>query len=370
LPKYKLLVGSDAFRRQAQADMGSARGRLYVQAMTFEGDAAGVAISQAILGSAAAVRRVLVDDYTRFVVSDRFVYSAHYLLDPDFRAEVKATRKMFDSMMQAGVGVRVTNPAGPLLGGFPFRNHKKLIVADNVSYIGGINFSDHNFAWHDLMLRIDDEATAERLAADFEDTYASRLRSWIAELGDMKLYGFDGGDNHMGFAEIITEIDAASREITIVSPYLTFPFVDALERARRRGLAIRLITPLKNNKPIVRDYLLWTAERAGFEVHLTAEMIHLKGMLIDGEKLVLGSSNFDFVSFHVEEELVAVISNPELIADFETRVIAPLLADALPADACRPTEAAGRRCLALLKTAERILSRDGLAQRRSIAWRS
>jgi cardiolipin synthase len=370
LPKYSLLVGSDAFRRQAQADMTSARRRLYVQAMTFEGDAAGASVCGPILASPAADRRVLVDDYTRFVVSDRFVYSPHYLLDRDFRAEVKATRAMFDSMVQAGIGVRVTNPAGPLLAGFPFRNHKKLIVADDISYIGGINFSDHNFAWHDLMLRIDDAATAERLAADFEDTYASRLRSWIADLGDMKLYGFDGGDNHIGFTEIIAEIDAASREITVVSPYLTFPFVDALERARVRGLDIRLVTPLKNNKPTVRDYLLWTARRAGFDVRLTAEMIHLKGMLIDGEKLVLGSSNFDFVSFHVEEELVAVISNAELIADFEARVIAPLMAESLPADACRPSDAGGRRCLALLKTAERILSRDGLAQRRSIDWRS
>ena len=27
-------------------------------------------------------------------------------------------------------------------------------LVGSVAYIGGINFSDHNFAWHDLMLRI------------------------------------------------------------------------------------------------------------------------------------------------------------------------------------------------------------------------
>lgn len=369
MPKYTLLVGADAFRRQAQSDMKAAQSRLYVQAMTFEGDEAGASIGEAILGSPAADRRVLVDDYTRFVISDRFVYSPHYLFDSRFRGEVKATRAMFDDMVQAGIGVRVTNPAGFLLAGFPFRNHKKLIVADNAAYVGGINFSDHNFAWHDLMLRIDDGPTADRLAADFDDTYESRRRPWIVELGDMTLYGFDGCDNRPGFAEIIGEIDQARHEIVVVSPYLTFPFVDALERAKDRGARIRLITPLKNNKPTVRDYLLWTAARAGFEVHLTAEMIHLKGMLIDGRKLVLGSSNFDFVSFHVEEELVAVISNSELIADFEARVVQPLLADALAGDSFHPGDRAGRRCRFLLKTAEKILSRDGLAQRRSAAWR-
>lgn len=369
MPKYTLLVGADAFQRQARADMTAATARLLVQAMTFEGDQAGAGIGEGVLTSPAADRRVLVDDYTRFVVSDRFVYSPHYLLDPDFRAEVRATRAMFDSMVQAGIGVRVTNPAGPFLAGFPFRNHKKLIVADNVSYVGGINFSDHNFAWHDLMLRIDDAAVADRLAGDFNDTYCSRRRSWIDQFDDMTLYGFDGGDNHVGFARIIAEIDRGAHEITVVSPYLTFPFTDALERARARGARIRLITPLKNNKPTVRDYLLWTADRAGFEVHLTAEMIHMKGMLIDGRALVLGSSNFDFVSFHVEEELAAVISDADLIAEFEARVLGPLLAEALPADPFRPSESAGRRCRAVLKTAEAILSRDTIAQRRSVDWR-
>ena len=39
--------------------------------------------------------------------------------------------------------------------------------------------------------------------------------------------------------------------------------------------------------------------------------IHLKGLLIDGSSLALGSSNFDFVSYWIEEELMAVISDPE-----------------------------------------------------------
>ncbi len=154
----------------------------------------------------------------------------------------------------------------------------------------------------------------------------------------------------------------------MISPYLTFPFVDALERAKSRGVRIQLITPLKNNKPTVRDYLLWAAARAGFDVRLTAEMIHLKGMLIDARKLILGSSNFDFVSFHVEEELVAVISNAPLIADFTRRVLEPMLESAIPGEAYRPSDAVGRRSQRLLKTAEAILRRDGLAQRRSVAW--
>ena len=74
----------------------------------------------------------------------------------------------------------------------------------------------------------------------------------------------------------------------------------------------------------------------GFEVVLGPVMSHLKGMLIDGERLVLGSSNFDFASLAAEEELLAIVSDPTIIADFEARVIAPALADAIAAAGPHP----------------------------------
>jgi cardiolipin synthase len=352
----------------AEADMATARRRVLVQAMTFEGDRAGLGVARGVMASAAEDRRVLVDDYTRFAISDRFVFSPHNLLDPDFRAELQATRGMFDQMCSAGVGVRVTNPAGPLLIGFAFRNHKKLIVTDNAAYLGGINFSDHNFAWHDLMLRIEDAAVSDALAADFEATWQGRGRSWSAELGDIALYGLDGRDNHARFREILAAIDAARHDISVISPYLTFPFTDALARAAARGVDVTLITPLDNNKPIVRDYILWFAARSGLKVRLTREMIHLKGLLIDGRRLVLGSSNFDFVSYWIEEELLGVVSDPGLIADFRRRVLEPMLQAALPEAAARSSPARGWRAAILLGAAGAVLGAGLPIPRTSVPW--
>src|SRR4051794_25596608 len=73
LAAYQLLVGSAAFWARAASDIEAARKRVLVQAMTFEGDAAGQKVAAAVRGSGAADRRILVDDYTRVVVSDRFV---------------------------------------------------------------------------------------------------------------------------------------------------------------------------------------------------------------------------------------------------------------------------------------------------------
>ena len=329
-PRPTLLVGSAAFWGQAEQDIRAARKRVYVQAMTFEADAAGAAVARAISGSAATDRKVLVDDFTRYVVSDAFVYSPRYLLDAGFRREVRHTRSMFHDLKREGVGVRITNPVGLRLHRAAFRNHKKLIVADDVAYIGGINFSDHNFEWGDLMLRIENPQIATRLAADFGDTFAGRPGSWVARFPGVGLYGLDGRDNASGFADLLAEIGRARDTICVVSPYLTFPFLDALARASARGVAVQLITPLANNKPIVRDYMLPAARKAGFDVRLTPEMIHTKGMLIDGRALVLGSSNFDFVSYHAEAEFMAILRDEALVHQFQRTVIEPFLARAVP----------------------------------------
>jgi cardiolipin synthase len=351
LAPWSLLVGSGAFWRQAEQDIRLARTRVYVQAMTFEADAAGAAVGRAIGASRARDRKVAVDDYTRYVVSDAFVYSPKYLLDRDFRQEVRDTGAMFRGLEADGVGVRITNPIGGLLHRFPYRNHKKLIVADDVAYIGGINFSDHNFEWGDLMLRIADPGVAARLAADFRDTFLGRSVSWAERFAGLGLYGLDGYDNARGFDDLLDEIGRTQDTICVVSPYLTFPFLGALERAAGRGVAVQLITPLVSNKPIVRDYLLRAAHRAGFDVRLTPEMIHTKGMLLDGRTLVLGSSNFDFVSYHGEAEFLAILSDEALVRQFQSEVIQPCLARALPGKEHQPSAPRAAASHAMLRLA-------------------
>ncbi|MBS0408397.1 MAG: phosphatidylserine/phosphatidylglycerophosphate/cardiolipin synthase family protein [Proteobacteria bacterium] len=352
---FELLVGADAFWKRAAKDFAQSRRRLFVQAMTFEGDSAGLAVAAAIKASPAGDRRVLVDEYTRHVISDRSVHAKASKADQDFQSEVRATHAMFSGLVDGGVCVRVTNPVGPLFTRYPARNHKKLIVADDAAYIGGVNFSDHNFAWHDFMLRIEGADLAEACAEDFIATFEGRPRASNAEFGPVRLISMDGRSNRAAFAEIMALIEGARRSVTIISPYLTFPVTGALAQARRRGVAVELITPLANNKRLVRDYLLWAAKAGGLDVRLQPHMSHLKGMLIDDERLVIGSSNFDFVSLGAEEELVAVIADPRVIADFRAAVIDPAVAEALPASAHTPSTLAGLLSLAQLKFAQGVV---------------
>lgn len=368
MTRFELLIGAPAFWSRAADDIASARRRVLVQAMTWEGDAAGLGVAEAVAGSIASDRRVLVDDYTRLTISDRWVGGSPNKLAPDLKEELAQTHAMFARLKAAGVGVRRTNPVGPGLINYPARNHKKLIVADDVAYIGGINFSDHNFEWHDFMLRIEGSEVADWLAADFAATFAGVPRAGRIEGPSMRLWSMDGRTNTVAFEQIMELIAQARREIVVISPYLTFPVTGALARAVRRGVRVRLITPWVSNKLTVRNYLFATAVRSGFEVVPLGEMIHLKGLLIDGEQLLVGSTNFDFVSLAAEEEFLALVSDAALIADFEARIIAPVSATAIPMEGRRvSTFDAFRASLALRMAQAFALSRRG-APRTAVEW--
>jgi len=363
---FEFLWGSDAFWRRAARDIALARRRLFVQAMTFEGDAAGLRVAAAIRDSVAVDRRVLVDAYTRHVVNDRFVWTPSALADSALRNEIRSTRAMFVGLAAAGVKVRMTNPVGAFFSGYAARNHKKLILADDVAYIGGVNFSDHNFAWSDFMIRFEGAAAARFLAEDFEATFAGVPRSRRADINQLRLYSLDGRTNARAFAEVMELMNSAEREITVVSPYLTFPFTDTLAEARRRGVRVRLITPRVNNKPAAQRYVLAQALRHGFDVRFAPPMSHVKAILIDDEHLIAGSSNFDFVSFAAEEELLAIIASPALVEEFR-KGLNTLLGDVVDG----PSEGVDRSewlVTALMKIAACLVRASSAARRTAIDW--
>jgi len=367
--RFELLVGARDFWSRAEDDIARAERRVLVQAMSFEGDSAGLAVSRALSASGAGDRRVLVDDYTRLNVNDRSVRSRKGRRDPALQAEVAATARMFRDLAGVGVPVRVTNRVGRFGAGYPARNHKKLIVADDVAYLGGINFCEHNYEWHDFMLRLEGSETADFLAEDFDATFESRVRPARLSLDAMSLHSLDGRTNREAMAPLHDAVARAQREITVLSPYLTFPFTDHLAAARRRGVAVRLITPWASNKTLVRNALLRAARRENFETALLGHMSHLKALLIDDDTLVMGSSNFDFVSLAAEEEFIAVIHSADVIAEFRRRIIAPALADALPGERHRIPPLAGVLSALALRIADPVARAARTWPRTATEWR-
>ena len=359
----RLLVDASEFVDALASDMSEAVDTAFVQAMTFEGDAAGMAVAELIRTCRARDRRVLVDGFTRHVLSDRLRWLPRNLLSLEVWREARATRRMFASLREQGAGVRLANPAGPFFCRFPARNHKKLVALDGrVAYVGGINFSDHNFAWHDLMIRLEDERVASFLEQDFRATWEGRDRAGSLLLPGLAVHALDGRHNETVFDEVLDLVAQAREEVFLECPYVTDPFLRELQRAARRGVRVRIVTPETQNFPLVRQALAQAAERSPLEVRLyPGRMTHMKALLVDDRCLVLGSANFDVWSDRSQHEYVLLVSEPGTIAEFRRRVVEPDIARSRP---CPQTDASeGSRGVELRLAGLAVLAALGARER-------
>jgi cardiolipin synthase len=320
----ELLVGAREFWARLREDLSTARHNAWIQTFTFEGDRVGVGLARALRASPARDRRLLVDGYSLLYHSDRLIPGPAWL-DRVLRREVMLTHRWVGRLRQAGVGVRFSNPLGPWPTRLARRNHKKIAVFDGrVAYLGGINFSDHNFAWHDMMFRVESEDLAALLEADFGASWGGRPASTDAVVGPLRILSLNGRGNARRLRPVLDAVDGARHTIDVVSAYLSHPFTRHLAKAKARGVTVRVLTPAQNNKSNLARHVIEAGARAGFQVlRYSGGMSHMKAMLIDGELLVAGSSNFDFMSYHILEESIVMTRDAGMIGAFVDRVWAP-----------------------------------------------
>ncbi len=74
------------------------------------------------------------------------------------------------------------------------------------------------------------------------------------------------------------------------------------------------------------------------------------------------------MSYWIEEELVGIVSDPGLIADYRARVLEPMLAEALPENAARSQPFSGWRAAMLLGAAGGVLGAGLPISRTSVPW--
>jgi cardiolipin synthase A/B len=328
----ELLVDFKEFWRRLREDIQSAQESVFVQTFAFEGDRVGQQLSEAMLDSPANDKRILADSFTRIVLSDRFRYWPANFFDHELNHEARETASMMSRLESSGVKIKFTNPYGVAPRKLLSRNHKKLILLDRrVAYIGGINFSEHNADWHDMMFRIEDPDAAGFLSRDFTETWEGRNLRTEQQFEGIEILAADGRSNGAAFQPVIDLIDDARRSIFVESPYITFPFYERLRAAARRGVSVTIVTPEENNWRLFANYARLESARSEIDLRLfKGGMSHLKAMLIDDEYLIAGSSNFDYLSYRIHQELIAVITARALIADFRERVMIPDLANSKP----------------------------------------
>ena len=326
-----LLVGSAEFIEAIEPAILGAQERVLIQVMTFEMDSVGRRFWDLLSHSGAREKVLCVDAFSTAKISDDLVFGVRYLTDRAFRQEVRETRRLLGQKVQDGIRIVITNPLGALWWRYPFRNHKKMMIVDDQAFLGGINLSEHNFAWADLMLKTDCPSLVATLAEDFRDTVSGVNSSRVENSPVGEIYLLDGRNSRAEYGRIFDRITSARTSLDIISPYLSDPLLREITRLPS-SVRVRVVSPGPNNKNVMQQALLRAAARTGLEVLLyQPAMSHVKAILIDDRELIIGSYNFDFVGYDLQQEVVLCTSQPSLIEEFRRRVLDPALAASVPA---------------------------------------
>ena len=116
--------------------------------------------------------------------------------------------------------------------------------------------SDHNFAWHDMMLRVESDELAHLLGLDFAGSWSGRPVAWDAEVEDLRVISASGHRNRHAFAPVVDAIRSAESSIDVVSAYVSHPFTRYLADAASRGVHVRVLTPAENNKSNLARHII------------------------------------------------------------------------------------------------------------------
>lgn len=390
---HLLNTGSEALDWRLRA-IDSAVGSIDMQTFIWDLDGSGAAIKEHLL--AAAARGVFV----RVLVDDSFILDADQeLLDIDQHPSIEL--KVFNPYQRRSSHAALRQVLN--LGEFhrlDHRMHNKVMVIDNrVALLGGRNLADHYFGFDDSDNFRDMEVVAggpvvQQLADGFDrywnDAWAfpvaaameqrsgpgsarpsgplntmpagvheeqsaqDRMAQWVqlvntAHAGSARLLlDAPPTDNPAVPAQapvqvgdqLVREIDAARREVWLISAYLipTPELEQAIQRARERGVNVRILTNSINSNNHLTAHSAYRKHvrklvEMGAEVHevrydamdrdLYIESpvadkslcLHAKLIVFDDDRIFVGSANLDPRSLHINTEMGLVIHSTSLNAE-------------------------------------------------------
>ncbi|MEO6119224.1 MAG: cardiolipin synthase [Terriglobales bacterium] len=229
------------------------------------------------------------------------------------------------------------------------RTHRELLIVDGkIGFIGGAAIADHwlypkkkHTRWRDTVVRVEGE-----VVAGLQSTF---IENWVEASGELlaakKYYPSDAETKSQTLvisstpsagastrARMLYQVLLATAEesIFICSPYF-LPDKSGrkmLAAAARRGISVKIVVPgAKSDHSLTRTSsrrLYGDLLEAGAEIYeYQPSMIHAKILLIDGRWSVVGSTNFDYRSFSINDEVnLAVCDKP-----LATRLTQDFMAD-------------------------------------------
>ena len=261
----------------------------------------------------------------------------------DSFGSIATDREIFRRMRRAGVNVQEFHPLRPWEPRYswrPFnRDHRKMLVIDDVAAgLGGLNLGGeyagswvvrskhlHCDLWRDNAMGIVGPGARHFLRA-FANTWNYVIRGGRIGRAEL-LHNCRFEEGELGIMASVPAarsrvtplahelIAGAKHSIELTMAYFAPPdeLIEELCDAARRGVRVRLMLPGKCDVKLLLvaarsfyDTLL----RAGVEVYERQEVVlHAKTLVVDQERVALGSTNLDYRSIEYNLEISALVKD-------------------------------------------------------------
>lgn len=320
LNTFELLKDSTAFVNSLRDVLPHCAKSLYVQFSTFEGDTSGQEFAELLINAAqrGVDVRLTTDHYSDVVQDDIYPILLHRR--DELQAGRYATRELMHKLEANGISIKRTAPMGPFGIYALYRDHKKMVVVDEkIAYVGGINVSDHNYAWHDFMVKITGDL-AQDLACDYVSTWDGQTQNFDTVQADRDFLLNQCAGRYPIFEEILSMIRNAQQDLVIESPYLLGDHIEpVILEAAQRGVTVRLILPYHSNKLVYRIWVRKMYKRLNHS-NITIygyrgehNMTHAKLVIVDESYVTFGSYNMFELEGLTQKELNIFTHNPDFV---------------------------------------------------------
>lgn len=301
--------------------------------------------------------------------AERFIFVEYFIVEPgkmwDSMVEIMArkaaqgvaVRLLYDDLgsiatysgdnakelWQKGIQCIPFNPLIFIKGTLNYRDHRKMLVIDNrVAFSGGINLADEYINqrekfghWKDIGFRITGPAVENytRMFAEFWNAFGKQPIPQEFLDAEPSEGGVDGCV--LSYYDSPLRSQAASNELYVellsqakeyawfFTPYLMLgdTLLDAIIRAARRGVDVRIIMPGIPDKKLVfrmSHSFYPVLLEAGVKIYeYTPGFVHAKGCIIDDVVGTVGTVNLDYRSLFLHFENNTLFYQASLLKDLK-----------------------------------------------------
>jgi len=328
--RISFLIDGDEYFRRLIDSINDAQESIDIRTYIFDNDDFAVEMADLLKERAEDVRvRVLLDGLGNALARR---------VDPDSLPDDHNHPRMMGNYIERDSAVKVRNLTNPWFTG----DHIKTTIIDRkIAFVGGMNIGrEYRYEWHDMMMEVTGPVVDQlQFKSDKAWAYAGLFGDLAFALRSLR--GKKSGADRDGYPVRILQtrnfdsqiyraqiaaIRNARNYILIENAYFSDDrTVYELARARRRGVDVRVIVPLRGNHGPLNASNKITINKLlehGVRVYQYPGMSHIKASVYDGW-ISVGSANFDKLSLQINKELNLATSDPETVETLLARLFIP-----------------------------------------------